>query len=337
MDRLSDYDYNLPEALIAQTPLAQRDQSKLLVLDRQSGSARHHTFADVTRLLRPGDCLILNNTQVSALRVLGRRPTGGQVELLLLREVEEGRFEALLKPAKRLKPGSIIEVSPSLRFVAEDPLDAIVCCVRVEGGPDWRQELASHGRVPLPPYITAHLPDPDRYQTVFASVPGSAAAPTAGLHFTAALLDALRNQGVGIGFVTLDVSIDTFRPVQAENLNDHVMHGESCTLSPETADMVNACQGRVIAVGTTCVRTLESFAVAKGRVEPGMKTSKLFIRPGFEFQVVQGMFTNFHMPKTTMLVMLSAFAGRDAVFGAYEEAIQNKYRFLSFGDSMLIF
>lgn len=172
---------------------------------------------------------------------------------------------------------------------------------------------------------------------MFARVPGSAAAPTAGLHFTDALLNALREQGVGIGFVTLDVSIDTFRPVQTENLDDHVMHGESCALSPETANMVNTCQGRVIAVGTTCVRTLETFATAPGHVEPGVQTSKLFIRPGYAFQIVQGMFTNFHMPKTTMLVMLSAFAGREAIFRAYEDAIQNKYRFLSFGDSMLIF
>jgi S-adenosylmethionine:tRNA ribosyltransferase-isomerase len=336
MERLSDYDYDLPASLIAQTPLDERSASRLLHLHRSDGALEDRAFRDVVEILQPGDLLVMNNTRVTALRLFGNKPTGGEVEALLLRETSEGVFEALLKPAKRLKPGSRISFEGGLgasvvRELAE-PLREIAFDLCL----GWRDRLHSVGQTPLPPYIIEVLHDQERYQTVYAEAGGSGAAPTAGLHFTPELLDSLREKGVQIAFVTLDVSLDTFRPVTSENLADHKMHGEVCSIPPETATAVQKAPGRIIAVGTTTARTLESFAAGRRKVGSGSKTTSIFIRPGYEFQILDGMFTNFHMPRTTMLAMISALAGRPNIMRSYAHAIQHRYRFLSFGDSMLI-
>lgn len=334
---LSDFDYHLPEELVAQTPLEDRAASRLLHIGK-SGAISHGTFRDAVDLLREGDLLVMNNTRVTALRLFGRRPSGGRVEALLLAEGgEPGQYSALVKPAKKLSPGQVV--------LFEEGLDAEVIADQGDGRrllafrhstEQPQAVLARLGQTPLPPYIHAALADASRYQTVYASQPGSAAAPTAGLHFTVEVLDALKAKGVETAEVTLDVSVDTFRPVQTDDPSQHVMHGERCRISPEAAKKINSARGRVVAVGTTSVRTLESFAVGPGQVEPGEKVSSLYIQPGSEFRVVKGMFTNFHMPKTTMLLMISAMAGRETIMEAYRQAVELRYRFLSFGDSMLI-
>jgi S-adenosylmethionine:tRNA ribosyltransferase-isomerase len=329
MDRLSDYDYELPESLIAQTPLEDRAASRLLHLDRQSGQVTHREFRDVTRLLRAGDTLVVNNTRVSAVRLYGHKPTGGTVEALLLEAVEPDLYLALVKPGKRLRPGSSVKFG-ELTATVESDLDDGRKLLRITGDP------AAVGEVPLPPYIHARLADPERYQTVYAEPEGSAAAPTAGLHFTPEILAHLRELGVGIATVTLHVSIDTFRPISVENLSQHQMHGEWCEIVPEQASIINQTPGRIIAVGTTSVRTLESMAIGPRMVRSGHNITKIFIRPGYTYRVIDGMFTNFHLPKTSMLAMISALAGREAIFSAYEAAKAEEYRFLSFGDSMLI-
>ena len=335
MDRLSDYDYRLPDRLIAQTPLADRTASRLLVLPRAGGPARHLRFTDVPSLLREGDLLVLNDTRVSALRLLGRKTTGGAMEALLLSETAPGAFLALVRPGRRLGIGT--------KVVFED-LEATVEAALPDGArrlvfaphPKLSERLREIGTVPLPPYIHAALDDPERYQTVIAREPGSAAAPTAALHFTSELLDRLRAQGVETATVTLSVGIDTFRPVEKDDLDAHVMHGEVCEVPPETAEAVARCRGRIVAVGTTSVRTLETFAEGPRRLATGRRTSRLFVRPGYEWRIVDGMFTNFHLPKTTMMMMLSALAGRERLLVAYDEAVREEYRFLSFGDSMLV-
>jgi len=334
LDRLSDYDFDLPERLIAQTPLADRAASRLLHLDRASGLVRHRQFREVVEILEPGDVLVLNDTRVDALRIVGSKPeTGGQIEALLLHRREPDEYEALVKPGKRARPGTRVDFGGLLGEIGEDLGDGIRV-VRFPTGS--RSTLERIGETPLPPYIHERLSDAERYQTAYAQHSGSAAAPTAGLHFTPEILDALRAKGVRVEFVTLHVGIDTFRPVSVENLEDHEMHGEVCTVPSQTADAIAAATGRIIAVGTTTVRTLESFASDGRKVETGTKTTKAFIRPGYRFRVVDGMFTNFHLPRTTMLAMISAMAGREAIFRAYAEAVREEYRFLSFGDSMLI-
>jgi S-adenosylmethionine:tRNA ribosyltransferase-isomerase len=338
MERLSDYMYDLPEELIAQTPLDERSDSRLLVLHRESGMVEHRQFRDVLQVLQPGDLLVLNDTRVSAVRLLGHKETGGAVEALLLREVEPGQFEALLRPGKRLRMGSRLHFESGLAAEVLDSAggDDPVRLLRFDPRPDLADALNRVGLVPLPPYIQHTLADRERYQTVYSREAGSAAAPTAGLHFTQDLLARLADRGVRTTTVTLDVSIDTFRPVQVENLAEHVMHGETCHISEAAATQINESSGRIIAVGTTTVRTLESMAVGKRQVRPGRTSTKLFIRPGFDFQIVDGMFTNFHFPGTTMMLMISALAGRGAILDAYASAVAQRYRFLSFGDSMLI-
>lgn len=336
MDRLSDYDYVLPEHLIAQTPLADRAASRLLHLNRQTGEVSHRRFQDVVEILQPGDLLVMNDTRVTARRLLGHKPTGGEVEALLLAEHGYGEFIALMKPAKRLRVGAEIIFTDGLRATVISEEIGGKRVIRFGETSQLGALIESAGSVPLPPYIHERLADPERYQTVYAHSPGSAAAPTAGLHFTDAVLSALRANGVDTATVTLDVGIDTFRPVMVDDLDLHEMHGETCTVPEETAKKVAACTGRIIAVGTTSVRTLETFADGARTISAGRRTSKLFIRPGFQFQVIDGMFTNFHMPKTTMMMMISALAGRDTVLAAYQSAIHQNYRFLSFGDSMLI-
>ncbi len=331
--RLDEFDYELPEALIAQEPLADRSGSRLLHVDRASGAVVHRMFQDCIGLLEAGDLLVMNDTRVTARRVFGEKPTGGRVELLLLREVGPETFWCLAKPGRRLQVGASVVVEGMKGEVLEVDGEGLRL-VEFEAGSGER--LKSAGEVPLPPYVHFKLDDEERYQTVYSSSPGSAAAPTAGLHFTPEILDELGRRGVGMTRVTLDVSLDTFRPVTAETVADHTMHGEVCRVGEAAAAAVNGCTGRVVAVGTTSVRTLESFAAGRGRVEPGEMLSKLFISPGYEFLIVDGMFTNFHLPKTTMLLMLAAMVGPEVLKSAYREAVESRYRFLSFGDSMLI-
>jgi len=279
--------------------------------------------------------LVVNDTRVTAKRLFGQRPSGGKVELLLLQELSPVSFVSMAKPGRRLPVGACIEFGdgyPDAKIVRV--LDEGLR--KVEFSADPTKLLEEAGIVPLPPYIHHTLAEPERYQTVYADHGGSAAAPTAGLHFTPALLTELADKGIQVAKVTLDVGIDTFRPVVAEDLSEHKMHGERCTISPESAAVINACEGRIIAVGTTSARTMESFAVGPRKIAAGSKVTDIFIRPGYEFRVTDGMFTNFHMPRTSMLMMLSALVGRGAVFAAYEEALKEGYRFLSFGDSMLI-
>ncbi len=334
---LSDYDYHLPERLIAQTPLADRSESRLLHLKRKTGGIVHLQFKDITNLFEPGDLLVLNDTRVTALRLFGHSQSGGKVELLLLNDNGNGKFGALGKPAKRLKVGSVLEFESDLKATITKTGTEGIREVDFSESPNWRAKLKEVGQTPLPPYITAKLSDSERYQTVYATHGGSAAAPTAGLHFTSDILSELEKNGVEIARVTLDVGLDTFRPVQAESLEDHVMHGEVCRIDDANADKINKAKGRIIAVGTTAVRTLESFSKGHRQVKSGKLSTQIFIRPGYKFQIIDGMFTNFHLPRTTMLMMISAFASREFVFNAYEAAIRENYRFLSFGDSMLIF
>lgn len=329
--KLSDFDYSLPEELIAQVPLESRDQARMLWLNRRTGEIEHLAFSDLTEILLPGDLLVMNDTRVTARRLVGQKRSGAKVEALVLSR-KGSIFTTLAKPAKKMLPG--VEVL----FV--EGLTAIVVENHSEGLVDFEfdepERVLESGSIPLPPYIRTTLADESRYQTVYGGQGGSAASPTAGLHFTIGLLEKLRQRGVQTAHVTLDVGIDTFRPMASENVEDHPIHGEMCEVPEETADAVACCKGRIFAVGTTSVRTLESLANGTRRVEPGRRLTSLFITPGYEFKVVDGMLTNFHLPRTTMLCMLAAFAGREQVITAYEQAVAAKYRFLSFGDSMLI-
>ena len=295
-------------------------------------------FREVVDILGPGDVLVLNNTRVNAWRFRGKKPSGGEVEILALKETSSGIFECLIKPAKRLKPGATfqlgLDINGTILEGGEEPT-RIVQLTSETGA--LHAKLALIDEMPLPPYITEKLDDWERYQTVFSESNGSAASPTAGLHFTPEILTALKAKGVKIATVTLHVGIDTFRPIQVDDVTTHQMHGEICEITQESADLINNATGSIIAVGTTVVRTLESFATAPGKVGHGRKESKLFISPGYSFKIVDGMFTNFHFPRTTMLLMISAISSREAILRAYGLAIDEKYRFLSFGDSMLLF
>ncbi len=297
---------------------------------------KHLQFRDSIDLLCEGDVLVLNNTRVNAWRFIGDKSTGAKIEILVLKELEPGVYECLVKPAKRLKLNDPIKISDELHAELVGLSDEAIRHIRFSSAGNLYEAMNEAGNVPLPPYITETLSDKERYQTVVAQHPGSAAAPTAGLHFNPEILAQLEEKGVQIAQVTLHVGIDTFRPIQTDDITHHQMHGETCEISDETAKTINERKGRLIAVGTTSVRTLESFASANGLIEPGRKESKIFITPGYRFRAIDGMFTNFHLPKTTMLLMISALAGRKNVLSAYEQAVQNRYRFLSFGDSMLI-
>ncbi len=336
MDRLSDYDYHLPEDLIAQTPLEDRAASRLLVIRRDTGAIEHHMFRETPTLLQPGDLLVMNDTRVSAVRLYGVKRSAGAVEALVMQEIEPGLFRALLKPGKRLKLGTEIEFAGRLAARVEADLGDGVKSLRFLEGAAAKARIMELGSTPLPPYIHRDLEDRERYQTVYSRREGSAAAPTAGLHFDAEILERIRERGIHVAMVSLDVGIDTFRPIQTDDLDRHVMHGERYEIPEETAKMIAECRGRVIADGTTTVRTLETAATGRRIVTSGSGNSTLFIRPGYQFRVVDAMFTNFHLPKTTMLAMLSALVGRETLFGAYRAAVREKYRFLSFGDSMLV-
>ena len=335
-----DFFYELPEELIAQTPLQQRDASRLLVLDRVSGEVNHRHFYDILEYLQPGDCLVMNDSRVLPARLLGHRPTGGAVEVLLLRDLGDKKWECLCKPGRKMQPGNEV-------IFGEGELTATVTDVLADGNRvvEFHYEgiflevLERLGKMPLPPYIKAELADQERYQTVYSREVGSAAAPTAGLHWTPELLEKAREKGVKTAFVTLHVGLGTFRPVKAEQITEHHMHSELCMLSAETADILNETKkagGRVICVGTTSCRTLESLVNDDGTFEAKSKWTEIFIYPGYTFKAMDGLITNFHLPESTLVMLVSAFAGREHVLSAYEEAVKERYRFFSFGDAMCI-
>lgn len=337
----SDFYYELPQELIAQTPPADRSASRLLLYDRSTRSITDGVFSDVASHLHPGDVLVRNTTRVIPARLIGvREDTGGHMEFLLLRRAEGDRWECLAKPARRARPGQEYRVGDGLRV-------RVLGDTGAEGGKlvellydgILEEVLDRVGQTPLPPYITERLEDPERYQTVYARERGSAAAPTAGLHFTQALLDRLRAQGVRIVDVLLHVGLGTFRPVSAERVEDHHMHAEYCEVTAEAARAINearAAGGRVVAVGTTSVRTLESAATPDGLVQPFAGQTSIFITPGYAFRAVDALITNFHLPESTLLMLVSAFAGREEMLRVYRHAVQQRYRFFSFGDAMLI-
>jgi len=335
-----DFYYDLPEELIAQTPLEKRDTSRLMVLNRETGAVTHKHFYDILDYLNPGDCLVMNDSRVLPARLLGRRPTGGAVEVLLLRDLGDKCWECLCKPGRKMQVGNEVifgngELTATVKAVQEDGNRVVE--FRYEG--IFLEVLECLGKMPLPPYIKAELADQERYQTVYSREVGSAAAPTAGLHWTKELLEKAREKGVKTAFVTLHVGLGTFRPVKAENILEHHMHSELCMMSTETAAILNETKangGRVICVGTTSCRTLESLAKADGTFEAGSKWTEIFIYPGYTFKAMDGLITNFHLPESTLVMLVSAFAGREHVLSAYEQAVAERYRFFSFGDAMCI-
>ena len=338
--KTSDFDFQLPEELIAQTPLERRDASRLLTLDRESGAVGHHHFYDLPRFLRPGDCLVLNDSRVLPARLIGHRPTGGAGEVLLLVDKGGDLWECLVRPGRKLKPGAqVIFGDGQLTATVEEELNDGKRTVRFHYQGIFLEILEQLGRMPLPPYIKAELQDQERYQTVYSKVVGSAAAPTAGLHFTPELLEQVGEMGVKVCYVTLHVGLGTFRPVKAEEITDHEMHSEFCQISQETADIINETKrngGRVICVGTTSCRTVESFAAEDGTMSERSGWTSIFIYPGYKFKVLDALITNFHLPQSTLIMLVSALAGREHVLAAYEEAVREKYRFFSFGDAMFI-
>jgi S-adenosylmethionine:tRNA ribosyltransferase-isomerase len=336
-----DFYFDLPKELIAQDPLEDRASSRLLVLDKDTGAVSHHVFREVADYLRPGDCLVLNDTKVIPARLLGQREgTGAHVEVLLLKRLESDVWEALVRPGKKCRPGTGLTFGDGL-------LKAQVLETGEEGSRLIRffyegifeEVLDRLGEMPLPPYITHKLEDKNRYQTVYAKYEGSAAAPTAGLHFTQELLEQIREKGVEIVSVTLHVGLGTFRPVKEENVLDHHMHSEHYQVSLEAAEKINRAReagGRIICVGTTSCRTLESAADEEGKVRPGSGDTDIFIYPGYRFKVLDALITNFHLPESTLVMLVSALAGREQVLEAYEEAVRERYRFFSFGDAMIV-
>jgi len=338
--KTKDFWYDLPEELIAQTPLQQRDSSRLLVLGKESGEVAHRHFYDIIDYLRPGDCLVMNNSRVLPARLLGHRPTGGAVEVLLLRDLGDKRWECLVKPGKKMQAGQEV-------IFGNGELTATVTAVQADGNRVvefhydgiFLEVLERLGKMPLPPYIKAELADQERYQTVYSKESGSAAAPTAGLHFTNELLERIRNKGIKTAFVTLHVGLGTFRPVKADEITEHHMHAELCMLSEETAAILNETKengGRIVCVGTTSCRTLESLVNEDGTFEARSKWTEIFIYPGYRFKAMDALITNFHLPESTLVMLVSAFAGRENVLNAYEKAVQERYRFFSFGDAMYI-
>ena len=336
-----DFWYDLPEELIAQTPLENRDTSRLLVLDRATGDVKHQHFYDIVDYLNPGDCLVMNDSRVLPARLLGHRPTGGAVELLLLRDLGDKKWECLAKPGRKLQAGQdVIFGNGELTATVVEVLDDGNRVVEFHYEGIFLEVLERLGKMPLPPYIKAELQDQERYQTVYSKTVGSAAAPTAGLHFTKDLLEKIRAKGVTTAFVTLHVGLGTFRPVKAEEIAEHHMHSELCMISAETAKILNETKakgGRVICVGTTSCRTLESLVNDDGTFEERSKWTEIFIYPGYKFKAMDGLITNFHLPESTLVMLVSAFAGRENILNAYQIAVEERYRFFSFGDAMTIF
>lgn len=339
--RTSDYYFDLPQELIAQDPLADRSSSRLLLLDRNTGSVEHHVFKEIVNYLRPGDCLVLNNTKVIPARLLGvKEDTGAAVEILLLKRREKDIWETLVKPGKKLRPGAKVVFGDG-RLSAEilDVVEEGNRLVQFSYEGIWEEVLDSLGEMPLPPYITHKLQDKNRYQTVYAKYEGSAAAPTAGLHFTRELLAQVEDMGVELAYVTLHVGLGTFRPVKVDNVLEHHMHSEYYQVTKEAAEKINRAREnghRVICVGTTSCRTVESAADENGHLEECCDNTDIFIYPGYKFKVLDGLITNFHLPESTLVMLVSALAGREHVLAAYKEAIKEKYRFFSFGDAMFI-
>ncbi|WP_304965394.1 tRNA preQ1(34) S-adenosylmethionine ribosyltransferase-isomerase QueA [uncultured Oscillibacter sp.] len=339
--KTSDFYYDLPQELIAQTPMEKRDGSRLMTLDRRTGETGHRHFYDLPSLLRPGDCLIMNDSRVLPARLLGRRlPGGGACEVLLLTDKGENVWECLVRPGRKLRAGARMTFGDGslTAEVAEELADGNRL-VRFAYEGIFLEVLERLGKMPLPPYIKEELQDQERYQTVYSKVLGSAAAPTAGLHFTPELLRELESKGVNLGYVTLHVGLGTFRPVKEEAIEDHDMHSEFCTVPSETAELINrtkAAGGRVICVGTTSCRTLESWAGEDGHMEARSGWTNIYLYPGSRFKVMDGLVTNFHLPESTLIMLVSAFAGREAVLAAYREAVKERYRFFSFGDAMFI-
>ncbi|MDE7246931.1 MAG: tRNA preQ1(34) S-adenosylmethionine ribosyltransferase-isomerase QueA [Lachnospiraceae bacterium] len=336
----SDFYFDLPQELIAQDPLEDRSASRLLVLHRETGEVEHHTFKEITNYLRPGDCLVLNNTKVIPARLMGvKEDTGATIEVLLLKRRENDVWETLVKPGKKAKPGTrLVFGDGCLRAEVLDVVEEGNRLIRFFYDGIFEEVLDRLGEMPLPPYITHKLQDKNRYQTVYAKYDGSAAAPTAGLHFTRELLAQIEEMGVKIAYVTLHVGLGTFRPVKADNILEHHMHAEHYQVTQETADVINQTKkqgGRVICVGTTSCRTVES-AAADGFVQAGCGDTEIFIYPGYQFKVLDCLITNFHLPESTLVMLVSALAGREQVLAAYRKAVEEKYRFFSFGDAMMI-
>ena len=337
----NDFDYELPEELIAQTPLEKRDSSRLLVLDRTTGDVEHKHFTDIIDYINPGDTLVLNDTKVIPARLIGvKEETGAVIEVLLLKDIQGDTWEALTKPAKRVKIGTIISFgNGELKAKCIEELDEGIRRYELIYDGILLEILEKLGTMPLPPYIHEKLKDQDRYQTVYAKNIGSAAAPTAGLHFTKELLKKIEDKGINIAYVTLHVGLGTFRPVQVDNIKDHKMHTEYYEMSKTTADLLTETRKngkRIIAVGTTSVRTLESVYNKYGCFKECRGDTDIFIYPGYEFKAIDNLITNFHLPKSTLVMLVSALAGREKVLNAYKIAVENKYRFFSFGDSMFI-
>jgi len=338
--RTHDFWYDLPEELIAQTPLEKRDASRMMVLDKLTGDVTHKHFYDIIDYLQPGDCLVMNDSRVLPARLLGHRPTGGAVEVLLLRDLGNKKWECLCRPGRKMQVGN-------QAVFGDGELSCVVTEVKEDGNRIvefsyegiFLEVLERLGKMPLPPYIKEELQNQERYQTVYSREVGSAAAPTAGLHWTPELLQKAREKGVQTAFVTLHVGLGTFRPVQVENVLDHHMHAELCMITVETADILNRTKangGRIICVGTTSCRTLESLVNEDGTFEAKSKWTEIFIYPGYQFKAMQGLITNFHLPESTLVMLVSAFAGGENVLNAYNEAVKEKYRFFSFGDAMCI-
>ncbi len=336
----SDFFYDLPEELIAQTPLERRDGSRLMLLDKSSGEIEHRHFYELTDFLRSGDCLVLNNSRVLPARLIGCRKTGGAVELVLLRDLGNGLWECLSRPGRKTKPGTeLIFGDGELTAVVEAVAEGGNRLVRFCYSGIFLECLERLGKMPLPPYIKAELQDSERYQTVYSKELGSAAAPTAGLHFTVELLEKIKTMGVNVCYVTLHVGLGTFRPVKEEKIEDHDMHSEFCMVPPETAEIITRTKkqgGRVVAVGTTSCRTLESFAKDDGTIDASSGWTDIFIYPGYKFKCIDALITNFHLPESTLIMLVSALAGRENVLNAYKLAVDERYRFFSFGDAMFI-
>ena len=339
--KLSDFNYDLPKELIAQDPLSNRESSRLMLLNKETGEIEHKIFSDIIDYLNPGDCLVINDTKVIPARLIGTKiGTDAHIEVLLLKRRENDIWEVLVKPGKKARPGCKISFGDGL--LTGEIIDVVEegnRLIKFTYDGIFEEILDRLGEMPLPPYITHKLQDKNRYQTVYAKHEGSAAAPTAGLHFTPELLEQIEKKGVRLAYVTLHVGLGTFRPVKEENLKDHHMHSEFYQVTKEAADIINQTKeagGRVICVGTTSCRTIESAAGADGKVEAGSDNTEIFIYPGYQFKVLDGLITNFHLPESTLIMLVSALAGREHVLHAYQTAVQNRYRFFSFGDAMII-
>lgn len=337
--KTSDFNYYLPKELIAQTPLERRELSRLLCVDKKTGKLQHKTFKDIKDLIKPGDCLVLNDSRVIPARLIGTKETGGYAELLLLKDKGNDMWECLAKPGKRLKTCTKIVFSEDLSCEVVSCSDNGNRIVKFKYDGIFLEVLEKLGRVPLPPYIKSELSDKERYQTVYSKQPGSAAAPTAGLHFTKEMLSEISDAGVKTAFVTLHIGLGTFRPVKEDTVEEHIMHSEYCIVSSETARIVNETKnsgGRIICVGTTSCRTVEAFSDENGKLIADSGFTDIYIYPGYKFKCMDALITNFHLPESTLLMLVSAFAGRTNILNAYSEAVKEKYRFFSFGDAMYI-